>query len=91
MDTVINDLVVQNQLEILLGPVVFKNFLLNKDGRYKNVTLLILISINNLKLQLEMFYLNSTLNFGRGFLKNRHACFELSHSIESSLRSLSTL
>ena len=27
----------------------------------------------------------------RGFLKNRHACFELSHSIESSLRSLSTL
>ena len=24
----------------------------------------------------------------RGFLKNRHACFELSHSIESSLRSL---
>jgi len=34
MDTVINDLVVQNQLEILLGPVVFKNFLLNKDGRF---------------------------------------------------------
>ena len=27
----------------------------------------------------------------RGFLKNRHACFELSHTIESSLRSLSTL
>ena len=27
----------------------------------------------------------------RWFLKNRHACFELSHSIESSLRSLSTL
>ena len=27
----------------------------------------------------------------RGFLKNRHPCFELSHSIESSLRSLSTL
>ena len=27
----------------------------------------------------------------RGFLKNRHACFELSHSIELSLRSLSTL
>ena len=27
----------------------------------------------------------------RGFLKNRHACFELSHSIEASLRSLSTL
>ena len=28
---------------------------------------------------------------GRGFLKNQHTCFELSHSIESSLRSLSTL
>ena len=27
----------------------------------------------------------------RGFLKNRHRCFELSHSEESSLRSLSTM
>ena len=27
----------------------------------------------------------------RGFLKNRHLCFESSHSIESSLRSLSNL
>ena len=34
MDTVINDLVVQKQVEILIGPVVFKNFLLNKDGRF---------------------------------------------------------
>jgi len=34
MDTVINDLVIQKQLEITLGPVVFKNFLLNKDGRF---------------------------------------------------------
>ena len=30
-------------------------------------------------------------NKSRGFLKNQHACFELSQSIESSLRSLSTL
>merc|ERR1712088_248677 len=34
MDTVINDLVVQSKVEILIGPVVFKNFLLNKDGRF---------------------------------------------------------
>ena len=34
MDTVINDLVSQRQMEILIGPVVFKNFLLNKDGRF---------------------------------------------------------
>merc|ERR1711963_91794 len=34
MDTAINDLVIQKQLEITLGPVVFKNFLLNKDGRF---------------------------------------------------------
>ena len=33
MDTSINDLVNQGQLEILIGPVIFKNFLLNKDGR----------------------------------------------------------
>ena len=30
-------------------------------------------------------------NKTRGFLKNRHPCFELSHSVESSLRSLSTM
>ena len=34
MDTVINDMVVQSKVEILIGPVVFKNFLLNKDGRF---------------------------------------------------------
>ena len=31
------------------------------------------------------------ISFGRGFLKNRHLCFESSHSLESSLRSLSTM
>ena len=34
MDTVINDMVVQGKVENLIGPVVFKNFLLNKDGRF---------------------------------------------------------
>merc|ERR1711970_1357833 len=34
MDTIINDMVVQSKVEILIGPVVFKNFLLNKDGRF---------------------------------------------------------
>merc|ERR1719350_1100550 len=34
MDTVINDMVVQGKVEILIGPLVFKNFLLNKDGRF---------------------------------------------------------
>merc|ERR1712119_129062 len=34
MDTVINDLLVQSKVEMLIGPVVFKNFLLNKDGRF---------------------------------------------------------
>merc|ERR1711997_518050 len=32
--TVINDMVVQGKVENLIGPVVFKNFLLNKDGRF---------------------------------------------------------
>jgi len=34
MDTVINDMVVQKKVQIIIGPLVFKNFLLNKDGRF---------------------------------------------------------
>merc|ERR1711936_1254901 len=34
MDTEINTLAAQKQLEVTMGPVVFKNFLLNKDGRF---------------------------------------------------------
>merc|ERR1712032_751507 len=34
MDTEINTLAAQRQLEVTMGPVVFKNFLLNKDGRF---------------------------------------------------------
>ena len=33
MDTTINDMVVQKKVQIVIGPLVFKNFLLNKDGR----------------------------------------------------------
>merc|ERR1712123_549311 len=34
MDTKINDLVQQKQVELTIGPVVFKNFMLNSDGRF---------------------------------------------------------
>jgi len=34
MDTEINTLAGQRRLEVTMGPVVFKNFLLNKDGRF---------------------------------------------------------
>jgi len=34
MDTKINDLVGQKQLEITIGPVVFKHYMLNSDGRF---------------------------------------------------------
>ena len=34
MDTKIHDLVIQKQVELTIGPVVFKNFMLNSDGRF---------------------------------------------------------
>jgi len=34
MDTKINDLVQQKQIELTIGPVIFKNFMLNSDGRF---------------------------------------------------------
>jgi len=34
MDTMINDLVQQKKIELTIGPVVFKNFMLNNDGRF---------------------------------------------------------
>ena len=39
----------------------------------------------------QTFSSHSKNSLCRGFLKNRHPCFELSHSVESSLRSLSTM
>jgi len=34
MDSKINDLIQQKQVELLIGPVVFKHFMLNNDGRF---------------------------------------------------------
>ena len=58
MDTSINDLVNQGQLEILIGPVIFKNFLLNKDGRLDRWKYLSDTQINKLKMCLCPSFMN---------------------------------